>query len=281
MTLVLAMSKAEGLYLATDYRVTDARSGKLVDDDAPKHLTIHYPPLDNGGPKALFGYTGIATVRDGTRTGEWLRETLRGESEHFDTSMRHLLDRTNRDFPRAKHPLTFMALVAYGNKRYLGGVTNLERRPDGNVYVRDTFGYSMQELTEPAVFANGSGARHIEPDGHLARLQSQLAVHPRRTMDHMRLLASVNRRVADKDSSVSPFCHVAFVNSDDTTRPQSHAFVEKGENVSFSMPFVLSGVDINDMMAAFQARAEATFRMEEPPPDLSVEEMNARLKRRP
>jgi hypothetical protein len=39
MTLILGMSKPEGVYLSSDYRVTDARSGKLIDDASVKFLS--------------------------------------------------------------------------------------------------------------------------------------------------------------------------------------------------------------------------------------------------
>jgi hypothetical protein len=61
------MSKAEGIYLSADYRVTDARTGKLIDDASVKHLRVDYPP-DQAGPKALMAFTGLARLRDGTPT---------------------------------------------------------------------------------------------------------------------------------------------------------------------------------------------------------------------
>lgn len=92
MTLILGMSKPEGIYLSVDYRVTNSQTGKTLDDASVKFLTVHYPP-DKVGPKALIAYTGIAQLRDGTSVGDWLRETLRGETEVFDGSMEHLHQR--------------------------------------------------------------------------------------------------------------------------------------------------------------------------------------------
>jgi hypothetical protein len=105
MTLLMGMSKPEGIYLSVDYRVTDARTGKLIDDAATKNLTIHYPPLDQGGPKVLLGFTGLAILRDGTPTLTWIRETLRGETEVIDQSMAHLRTRLNRDIAPYRVPL--------------------------------------------------------------------------------------------------------------------------------------------------------------------------------
>src|ERR671933_450420 len=97
MTLILGMVKPEGTYLSVDYRVTDRRTGRVIDDAAVKFLSVTYPPAE-GGPRALFAFTGVATLRDETPVGDWLRETLRGASgESFDASMAHLRERLDRD----------------------------------------------------------------------------------------------------------------------------------------------------------------------------------------
>jgi hypothetical protein len=51
---------------------------------------VHYP----GDLKALIGFTGIAELKDGTPVGDWLMDTLRGETEVFDASMAHLHSRS-------------------------------------------------------------------------------------------------------------------------------------------------------------------------------------------
>ena len=181
MTLVLGMSKREGIYLSADYRVTDLRSGRLVDDASVKHLTVHYPP--EGGPKVLFAYSGLAVLPDGAPTGRWLRETLRGESEFIDQSMAHLRDRLDRDVAPAKVPLVVNALVLEGDRRLFGGLSNLRR--DGRVV--DSFGYVMNELDGPFWFANGSGAAAVIADERFELLRRQLDVRPRKPLDHMRL----------------------------------------------------------------------------------------------
>jgi hypothetical protein len=111
MTLIMGMSKAEGVYMSTDYRVTDSRTGKVLDDASVKFLDIRYPPVE-GGPRALLGYTGLATLEDGTPMGTWLRETIRGELEMFDESLRHLKSRLNRDVA-ARRSLSWSTLSLY------------------------------------------------------------------------------------------------------------------------------------------------------------------------
>jgi len=272
------MSKAEGIYLSTDYRVT--QGGSVVDDASTKYLTVTYPP-DQGGPVATLTYTGLAKFPDGTPTGVWLRETLRGETEVFDRSMAHLHDRLNRDV-RGIAELIINVVVLAGERRLLGGFTNIwSDSPDKPWKMRDSFEYVLQELTEPLAFANGSGARRVFADGHFDRMKSQLSVAPRRAHDHMNLLATINRRVAAVDDTVSPFCHVSFVSTNERYPSGSKVFLEGGETVPFEMPVLIFGIDLTDMARRFHERAQAIFRGETPPDDLDPQAINQGLKRRP
>jgi hypothetical protein len=274
MTLILAMSKADGFYISTDYRVTNARTGGLIDDASVKFLTVHYPP-DLGGPRAVFAYTGLARSPDGTSMGRWIRETLRGETEVFDESMKHLRERLDRDFAHLKIPLMTNVFVTHGERRYVGGFSNFSWTQG----VGPSFGYLMNEITQPMVVGNGSGAR-VVAEKHLALLHSQLNVTPRKSFDHMKLLATVNRRVAAEDSSVSPFCHVTFVSGDPSAPPSTNVFTERGESVPFEMPILLFGIDISVIAGRSMADFE-TMRRGEDPDAWESDSVNDELKRRP
>lgn len=199
MTLILGMSKPEGIYLSVDYRVTNSQTGEKLDDASVKFLTIHYPP-EKEGVKALFTYTGLAQLPDGTPVGDWLRQTLRGQTEVPDVSMHHLHQRLNRDLAGYRVALIVNVLAVQGDRRFAGCFTNV--KSDGSIAPR--FEYVMQEPTEPCVFVNGSGTARVVADGHLDLLRKQLAVRPRHPHNHMKLLATVNRRVAKVASDVSP-----------------------------------------------------------------------------
>lgn len=97
----------------------------------------------------------------------------------------------------------------------------------------------------------------------------------------MRLLAIVNRRVAARERSVSPFCKVSFINADDRFSPTSHAFLEPGESVPFEMPFLLAGVDLTEMTRQAFESFQASRTAGTPAPPLSIAELNEHLKRRP
>lgn len=270
MTLILGMSKAEGIYMSVDYRVT--RRGRLVDDASVKFLSIHHPP--EGGPRSILAYTGIAEMPDGTRTGDWIRETLRGEmGESFGQSMAHLMSRLDRDVMPLGRPLIINLLVIRGQRRWIAGLSNVRKNFD----LRDSFAQMVRELQEPCIFANGSGAL-IVANRHLHLLRRQLRVRPREHFDHMKLLATVNRRVAAEDGSVSPFCHVSYLpQAPGGPSPGSFVFREKGESVPFKMPVLVDGVDLSFLAEEFMEQ----FRRKADRLEFDKDEANKHLKRRP
>lgn len=281
MTLILGMSKPEGIYLSVDYRVTEFRTRRLIDDASIKQLTIHYPPLDEGGPKVLLAFTGLAILPDGTPTLAWIRETLRGETQFIDDSMAHLRTRLNRDIAPRRLPLMVNLLILEPNRRLFGGFTNLRKVSDGRAEVMRKFEYVMTELDDWMIFANGSGAERLYRNGHFARLTPHLGIVPREPMNHMKLLAIKNRQIAGKDKGVSPFCHVSFINSDNRFGPTSHSFTERGETAPMEMSMLLGGLDLTELMRDFVKNSQAFFNGESPTIEpFDKDEINERLKRR-
>jgi hypothetical protein len=284
MTLILGMSKPEGIYLSVDYRITNTRTHELIDDASIKNLTIHYPPLD-GGPKALVGFTGIAILPDGTPIMTWVRETLRGESEVIDQSMAHLRSRLDRDvgpyIARLHEPLMINFLVLEKGRRLFGGFTNVQRIANDRISILHNFAYTMQEVSDTFMFANGSGAAKSFAYKHISRLQPHLNVIPREPINHMKLLAVTNRRVAARENTVSPFCHVSFIPSGDRFEPTSRSFVERGESAPFGMSIILAGIDLTGMAQHAIQQLKAS-RAEEAPPTSGLSDVaDEAVKRRP
>lgn len=277
MTLILGMSKAEGVYLSVDYRVT--RSGDVIDDDAVKSLDIKYPPY-KGGPRALMAFTGLAELADGTKMGDWLRETLRGESERFDDSMKHLRERLNRDVGRFQEPLLINALVVHGEKRYFAGLSNVHTTNSGRQRVRGYFGYMVEELDGPYWFANGSGAIAVANSTMADLVSDQMEVRPRDVKDHMNLLASVNRKVAQLDGSVSPYCHVKFLQGSGDQSATSKVFTDHGESVQSVQPNIFLGIDLTGMLRQVRENFRAMKRSEAVD-EVDVDTVKDELKRRP
>lgn len=281
MTLILGMSKPEGIYLSVDHRVTEWSTRKFVDDETIKSLMIHYPPLNDSGPKVLLGFSGLAILPDGTPTITWIRETLRGETQVIDASMAHLRERLNRDIALSRSPLIINLLVLEKDRRLAGAFTNARFRA-GRITAIGHFEYVMTELEDWFIFANGCGADRLVKDGHLVRLQPHLSVIPRKPMNHMNLLAGINRQVAARDDRVSPFCKVSFINADGRFQSASESFTNRGETAPSEMTILFGGLDLTDLTRDFMRNAQAFFdgrATSLPNPDAG--EMNRRIQRRP
>jgi hypothetical protein len=150
--------------------------------------------------------------------------------------------------------------------------------PPGQNPVMPGFKYVMTQLTDWTLFANGSGAQRLMQDGHFARLQPHLGIVPREPMNHMKLLASMNRRVAAKDDTVSPFCQVSFIPVGIRFGPTSHAFTERNETVPFEMPLIIAGLDITEWTREFQCNFEAFSKGEiSEIPEISNEKLNDQI----
>jgi hypothetical protein len=244
MTLILGLSKPEGIYLSVDYRVTGKQltagqeQAMVLDHAAVKHLRVDYPAhhadpnqwSSEIGPAALFAYTGLAEYGprwSRTKIGDWLRETIRGESDSLQASLEHLKNRLNRDLAKFREGLILGALVIDGERRYFIEISNY---PNAD----QPFEIEMMEPGRPFAFAGGSAVDLVRRHGHLDRLEKELGTVRRKPAYDMKLLAVTNRRVADADleGRVSPYCFVSFVSADAAKRGEqssSKVYVEGSE----------------------------------------------------
>jgi hypothetical protein len=210
--------------------------------------------------------------------------------EDIDVSMAHLKERLIRDFEKYRQLLIVNVIVMAGDgKRGWGGFTN--QRASG--YISRDFNYEMNEYNGPGAFASGSAAVRADANGLFDVVKEQLHVRPRHVRDHMNMLAVVNRRVAEADrlravatgvkgavSTVSPFCHVAFMPATDDGKyqPESRVYTKPGEvnPAPFTMPPIWRGIDTTfygqQMGEAFRSGS---------PPTIDPEEAKRAVERRP
>lgn len=276
MTLILGLSKPDGVYLSVDYRVTNEDTGEILDDYAVKFLTVQYWP-EGAGPKVLFAYTGLAQLWGGMPVGRWLRETLRGETETIDQSMELLMTKLNQSIAPFGKGLCILGAVVAGGSRYLVQITNTT---DWKT-IEPKFAF-IQPLALDGYgssFFAGSGQAGLIAGGYRELLKSQAGVRPRRAWEHMNLLATINRRVAEADPGgpVSPYCHVTYMGDEDDWTPRCQAFYERGEEpVPFSLPMIVYGIDVTNVMDQMMGAVERDEH-----PTLDPDQIRRNLKRRP
>ena len=95
------------------HRLTDPRTGRIVDDDVVKHVFLR---CSDGA--ALLAYAGIGRL-SGVEISDWIRETLRGESRTLDQSLILLRENATRDLgPQLKGRMHHMFSIG----AFLNGV---------------------------------------------------------------------------------------------------------------------------------------------------------------
>jgi hypothetical protein len=248
MTMIITMIRPEGVWQSADNRVT--KSGKIVDDAAPKQLHFVFPPLD-GGPRALLGFTGLAEFPDGTPTVQWIRETVRGEPRTSNATFDYLCARLTRDVGGSslwRNELLLTGGIFEGQKRFYVEIHNIDIKSGR---LKRQFEYDIYEVTQPEVHIGGSGLRWVtRKDKNL--LMDQAKIRPASWEDHLGLLAAVNGRTAarDPDSTVSPWCRVSYL-GEDREGALSKPFTKPGEPEDvIGTETVIAGIDLSGMTKA-------------------------------
>ncbi|RIS77983.1 hypothetical protein [Mycobacteroides abscessus] len=274
MTLVLALSALNAICMSVDYRVTNSKTNAIIDPAAVKSLVVQVKP-EEGGPRALLGYTGQAQLWGQMPTGRWLREVLRGQAQPFNDLMQHLLTQLNRRVMRDyKEPLLISVLAVHGTNgegRYWGGFSNIRK----DLQLHHRFEYELRAIGTRCYYGTGSGAAVLKTGDYDNLVAAHLDVPEHTTEDHMKLLAAINRQVAEADETVSPYCFVTGIGAENQWVPRSRAFLEQGEDVPFSSRTITDGLDLNYMTEqAMKAFENGTV------PVLDADRIQRELKRR-
>lgn len=242
MTLIMTILRPEGIWQSSDHRVT--AGGRVKDDETPKQLLVLFTP-DPLGPRMILGFTGLAIMSDGTPTLQWIRETVRGVQRSPTDMVGHLSERLKRDHCARKHwrePLLIVGGLLEGDKRFLCRVHNLASMDDWRTHREAT--HQIEQIDFTGVLALGSGARYIS-DADRALLEQQVMRKPARWGHHLGLLAGVNRRTAERTSTVSRSCRVHGITPEETMQGR---FFRPGESPAPEvLETLLCGVDISEI----------------------------------
>lgn len=247
MTNIITMVRPEGIWQAADNRVT--LGGRIYDDLALKQLHIVFPPLPNG-PHALIAFTGLAEMPNGTPMLQWIRKLLTGETRSAMDTFTLLSQSLTTELIHSKYryeKLLITGGIIEGAERYYIEISNLGYGNDSRA--QPEFRYDIKKVIDSMAFVAGSGRLAIsQKDKEL--LTRQLTVRPNKWRDHLGLLASINRRIADKDSAVSPWCNAVYLReaSEGTYGKRFATIDEPGQDII--VPTVFMGIDIlADIMA--------------------------------
>lgn len=86
MSLNITIVAPWGVWQCSDHRLTDPRTGQLVDDTSVKHIGLYCP--DGTG---LLAYAGIGRVNE-VCISDWVCEVLRGTTRSLVQSIDYLCE---------------------------------------------------------------------------------------------------------------------------------------------------------------------------------------------
>jgi hypothetical protein len=219
MTLVVAVTGEQSIWLLTDRRITFHTPPPK--DDARKLLF-----LETTDGLALLGYAGLGSTALGTEPGDWMARVLRGRNLPLEQSLAALADAVRLNFPQhldalpvhgpPAHHIIIPAFLNREPRLYsIDLVRPRDRRDYSFRFTRHVTGRqrSTGPIT-PRIAIGGSGAAHLLRDRRWVReLLRAVTAHDAGRISPQKVasaLAHVNHQVAKEVTTVGQRCIVAW-----------------------------------------------------------------------
>jgi hypothetical protein len=242
MSLNLTIINSSGAWQASDHRLVEPKTGRIIDDASIKHVSLR---CTDGA--ALLAYAGVGAIDDVTLS-DWIREILRGATGPVEQSVNLLRGAATRDLgPIVKGRFHHMfSIAAFIQRRpWLAQIRNFSCAT-GDLLTEPTgvFSTAAQEASNgcAAMF----GAHDRVSASHRDLLRRVCSKRPRSSREFEDLLAAINRRVASITSDVSPHCTTSYIPV--AGEPFHGRFHDaKNSTRTLSVPLLLFGVDVKFM----------------------------------
>lgn len=248
MTFTLTLVNDHGVWQSSDLRLSDPRTGALVDDYSVKHVAFKCPD-----GSALLTYAGVGRVGP-DHISDGVRSVIRGESYTVDQTLLRMRERATQDLGN---------LLFRGNIAHMFSVGAISKDFRGVVQIRNFsvttergFGPLMREFVTAAqqLPVPSLGVVIAWPwwvsSADLSLLQKVAPRRPRKPKEFFGVLAGVNARTAERHpAAVSRHCVLSYMpRAGGTVTTESYGFPPGAPNVV--APFILYGIDMTDTMRA-------------------------------
>lgn len=284
MTLILAMTTDQSIWLAADRRLSC--EGRKPKDDARK-LAF----LETTDGVAILGYAGLGATAMGTEPSDWMGNVLRGRNIPLERSLGVLSDAMRRQLPRhlrnmlplgqvAGHTVIAPAFIGNNPALYtIDQVLSPDRR-------RSFYRFTRHELTAPRTIrpprltVGGSGMLSLPQARQWKRdLLSLVNNHDRGKVSALAVadrLASLNHAVSRKDGSVGADCIVGWRYRRGSPHKsgggQQHYSGLKRDYSGISLANIGAGMDMRAVMHAMMPSSLRMFEeMREKGPGLPLD----------
>jgi hypothetical protein len=206
VTINITLVTSTAIYQSSDYRLSDANTGRRIEMRGHKVVPVL-------GPPAMVCFTGIAATRRGETVGDWLARSL--PELNPDITLEHVLetlksaDEWLRHWPKEVRRLSFTVSTWQNGHPTVILVSNFE---DVRGRARTVGRLEMDAIQPRAPFVMATGLRSALT-GPERKRRERLAELPQARV--MELLAETNRAVSRRvgDTVVSESCQAAVIES--------------------------------------------------------------------
>lgn len=252
MTLNLTIVSPHGVWQSSDCRLTDIRTGALVEERSVKHLHLRCPD-----GTAMIAYAGVGRV-NGVEISDWLRELVRGETRGLDDTLILIRESATRDLgPYVERRYHHMFSIG----AFLGGRPWIIQIRNFAAINASKIGPPIREFQTVAEAISGPGrpfvfgAHEAVSPRDRAILLKAAARRPRKPADFRRLLAGINRRAAAHPTHghlISRHCLTSFCPPAGEPIEAEIVGLDRGMGTPLVIPMILFGIDMTDTMRALQ-----------------------------
>jgi hypothetical protein len=198
MTLALAIISRHGVWMSSDHRLVNLRTGRPEADRSTKQFGFRINDTDVG----VISYSGIGRVDSEGHVSQLLVELLRGEDRSLDATLRAIEGFANQRIANAARRMSLAHTFIFGGfergRALAGVITNvgIERRayPVDLLTIEDRFLRVVNDVTNEGA-ALVTGQRHRVGAADLGSLNRARRNRPRNPDQYRELLAEITRRV--------------------------------------------------------------------------------------
>jgi hypothetical protein len=255
MTLNLMLITPWGIWQSSDHRLTDPRTGELVDDYSMKQISMHCP---DGA--ALITYTGIGKVAD-THISDWVRGVIRGRTRSLDETFIVIREQATKWIsPIGKH-LMFNIGAFLAGQPWVVQIGNQELRSDWRTLPPTAEFHTSARKIGDEPLAIVSGARDAVSHADLQLLARVVKRRPKKPQDFHALLAGINRRASEHPKYrewITSTC--VTVHMPPAGEPIDNEMHGWEPDKAVAIPIVLFGIDLTDFSQVLTDQQKAFAR---------------------
>ena len=273
MTLVLAITRRQSLWLLTDRRLSTGAGP--VRDNATKTMIV-----ETKDGFAILGYAGLGATGSGTEPSEWMSRLLHGRNLSLEQSLGTIADAMQKKllshlhfFPRgqvAAHHVVVPAFMGQTPKLYsIDLALAADRKKSLFRYTSHEWNYSQTAIRPPPVALAGSGGFVLQQMNRwkdwkrnllrMIKASEQGRVPPRAVASY---LAAISHEVHRADPLVGPNCVVTWRYNHGLVKYNAGSQSFSGLIPDASSPFIptiVSGLDMAALAADVMAGMQQAF----------------------